>query len=200
MEEEPETEGGQPVILRRRWWPVSPATEEKIKAAWGPKGSTRCQICHDDRLSHCSLRLHVNARFLLAYCPCGHHDVHPYPVTVHKIKGCYPGENHIVDADMYPELLATIRVIVKKALVLAVLTSGFQTVLKYARHQSPMVSDKPKAISTIEEPAPAEIEEEVEPIPQNRYPTPKKIELPGHSRRAASATAGRLHSISTRPT
>jgi len=174
MEEEPETEGGLPATLRRRWWWVSPATEKKIEAAWGPKRSTRCQICHEDRPSHRSLRLHVNAHFLLAFCPCGHHDVHPYLGTVPKIKGCYPGENHIVDVDMYPEFLATIRPLVKKALVLAVRTSGFQTVLKYARQQSHMVSDKPETISTIEEPAPAEIEEEVEPTPRIVTPPPER--------------------------
>jgi len=72
----------------------------------------------------------VSAHFLLAFCPCGHYDVYLYPATVHEIKSCYPGENHIVDAD---EFLAIIRLLVKKALVLAVLTSGFQTESKYAR-------------------------------------------------------------------
>jgi len=99
---------------------------------------------------------------------------------------------------MYPKFLAVIRLLVKKALVLAVLTSGIQTVLEYARQQPPMVSDKPEAISITEEPAQTEIEGEVE-SPQDCYPTPT-TEPFGHSRGAASATTGRLHSISTRPT
>ncbi|KAF6028766.1 hypothetical protein EB796_001303 [Bugula neritina] len=62
---------------------------------------------------------------------------------------------------------------VKETLVLAVLTSGFQTVLKYARQKSSMVSDKPEAISTMEEPAPTEIEEGVEPAPRIATPPPE---------------------------
>jgi len=174
MEEKAEVEGGLPVILRRYWRWVSPATEKKIEAAWGLKGNTRCQICHKNCPSHRSLRLHVNSHFLLAFCPCRHHDVYPYPIIIHKANGCYPGENHVVDADMYPEFLAIIRPLVKKALVLAVLTSGFQTVLKYARQQYSMVSDKPEAISITEEPAQAEIEEEVKSSPGSLPPPPEK--------------------------
>jgi len=91
---------------------------------------------------------------------------------MHKIQGCYPGENYTADVDMYPEFLATIRPLVKKALTLAALTSGFQTVMKYARQQSPMVSDQPGPIPTLEEPA--ELEEEVAPTPRIATPLPDR--------------------------
>jgi len=65
---------------------------------------------------------------------------------------------------MYPEFLTLIRPLVKKALVLAVLTSGFQHVLKYARQQFSMVADKTKIIPTPDEPTSAEVEEELESL------------------------------------
>jgi len=55
---------------------------------------------------------------------------------------CFPGENHFGDEDTFSEYLAIIRPSVKKDLTLAALTSGFQTILKYARQQSPMVSNE----------------------------------------------------------
>jgi len=88
--------------------------------------------------------MHVSAHYLLVFCPCGQHDVYPYPVSAHMASGCHPGVHHTVDADTYPEFLAIIRPLVRKALLLAVLTQGFQTVLGYARQNSPLVSDKPR--------------------------------------------------------
>jgi len=149
-------ERGLPAILRRRHRWVSPATEKRIETAWGPKGRRQvCQVCQEERPSHRSLRLHVNAHFLLNFCPCGYHDVYPYPVTVHKMN-CFAGENHVVDEDTFPEYLAIIRPSVKKALTLAALTSGFQTILKYARQQSTMVSNEPDPTPVPEQPEGAE--------------------------------------------
>lgn len=88
---EENTNGGLPGPLRRRWRWVSPETERKIEAAWGPKGSTQCQRCSKDSLSHRSLRLHVDANFQFTFCPCEHHDVYPYPVIRHRAAGCFPG-------------------------------------------------------------------------------------------------------------
>jgi len=87
-------------------------------------------------------RLHVDAHFLLHFCPCGFHDVYPYPVIVHKMD-CFAGEGHVVDEDCFPQYLDTIRPVIKKALTLAALTSGFQTLLTAACQQSPMVKTPP---------------------------------------------------------
>jgi len=48
-------------------------------------------------------------------------------------------------------------------MLLAVLTSGFQHVLKHARQQSPMVSDRPQIVYTPEELAYPDAEEETAP-------------------------------------
>jgi len=160
--------------LRHRWRWVSPAMERKIEAARGPQGSTWNLVCHKDCRFLRSLRLHVNAHFLLVFCPCGYHGVYPYPVTTHMASGCHSGVHHTVDANTYPEFLAVICPLVKKALVLAVLTQGFQTVLKYARQHSPMVSDKPEAVSVPDEPIHNEIEEEAESPPRALTPQPER--------------------------
>lgn len=126
MKEESETEKGLPVIPHRRLRWVSPALERKIEKAWGPKERHQiCQVCQEECPSHRSLQLHVNAHFLLHFCPCGFHDVYPYPVIVHKMN-CFTGEGHVVDEDTFPEYLNTIRPLIKKALTLAALTSGFK--------------------------------------------------------------------------
>jgi len=52
---------------------------------------------------------------------------------------CFAGEGHVVDEDTFPQYLNTIRPVIKKALTLAALTSGFQTILTFARRQSPIV-------------------------------------------------------------
>jgi len=96
MEEEPEMERGLPVVLRRQHRWVSPAMEKKIEETWGPRG--RQQISQEERPSHRSLRLHVNAHFLLHFCPCGFYDVYPYPVIVYKMN-LFAGEGHVVDED-----------------------------------------------------------------------------------------------------
>jgi len=142
MEEEPETKRGLPVILRRRHRWVSRAMERRIEEAWGPK-RPRQKECP----SHRSLRLHVNAHFLLHFCPCGFHDVYPYPVILHEMN-CFAGEGHVVDEDSFPQYLDTIRPLIKKVLTLATLTSGFQTLLTVARKQSPMVKTPSATAST----------------------------------------------------
>jgi len=113
----------------------------------------------------------VNAHFLQNFCLCGFHDVYPYPVIVHRLN-CFDGENHVVDEDTFPEYLATIRPLIKKALTLAALTSGFRTILKYARQQSPMVSSEPDLTPVPEEPEGAE--GEVMPVPRITTPPPEK--------------------------
>jgi len=186
-EEEPEMERELPAILHRRHRWVSPATEKRIETAWGPKGRRQvCQVCQEEHLSHRSLKLHVNTHFLLNFCPCGYHNVYPYPITVHKMN-CFAGENHVVDEDAFSEYLAIIRPSVKKAL-----TSGFQIILK----QFPMVSSKPD---------PTPVSEPLERAEGAIVPSPARISTPGeahqtsHSRRTFPATTGRLHTISARP-
>jgi len=136
-------ENGIPVVLRRRHRWVSPTTERRIEEAWGPSGPHRtCQVCFEECPSHRSLRLHVDAHFLLHFCPCGFHDVYPYPVTVHKLS-CFAGENHTVDEDSFPLYLDAIKPVIRKAITLAALTSGFHVLLLSARHKSPMVQGPP---------------------------------------------------------
>jgi len=143
MDDEPAMDRGLPVVLRRRHRWVSRMTDRKIEEAWWPKESRQtCQVCQEERPSHRELRLHVEAHFLLHFCPCRFHDVYPYPVIVHKMD-CFAGEGHVVDTDCFPQYLDTIRPVIKKALTLAALTSGFQTLLTAARQQSPMVTTPP---------------------------------------------------------
>jgi len=52
---------------------------------------------------------------------------------------CFAVEGYVVDEDSFPQYLDTIRPLIKKALTLAALTPGFQTLLTVARKQSPMV-------------------------------------------------------------
>jgi len=137
MEEELEMDRGLPVVLRRRHKWVSRATERKIKEAWGPSGPRQtCQVCQKECPSHCSLRLHVDAHFLLHFYPCGFHDIYPYPVIVHKMD-CFAGEDHVMGEDCFPQYLDAIRPVIKKALTLAALTWGFQTLLMAAHKLSP---------------------------------------------------------------
>jgi len=125
MDDKPEMDRGLPVVLRQRHRWVSWMTERKIEDAWGPKGSCQtCQVCQEKRPSHHALRLHVDAHFLLHFCPCEFHDVYPYPIIVHKMD-CFAGEGYLVDEDCFPQYLDTIRLVIKKAMTLAALTSGF---------------------------------------------------------------------------
>jgi len=102
MDDKPETDYGLPVVLRQRHRWVSRATEQRVEEAWGPRGPRQiCQVCQEERPSHRALRLHVDAHFLLHFCPCGFHDVFPYPVIVHKMD-CFAGEGHVVDEDYFP--------------------------------------------------------------------------------------------------
>jgi len=56
---------------------------------------------------------------------------------------CFAGEGHVVDEDCFPQYLDAIRPVIKKALTLAALTSGFQTLLTATCKQSPMVKTPP---------------------------------------------------------
>jgi len=143
MDDGPEMDRGLPAVLRQRDRWVSPMTEKKIEEAWGPRGSRHiCQVCQKKCFSHRALRLHVDAHFLLYFCPYGFHDVFPYPVTLHKMD-CFAGENHIVNEDCFPEFLNTIRPVIKKAIILVALDVGFQQLLFTARQQSPLIRSPP---------------------------------------------------------
>jgi len=133
MDDEPEMDRRLPAILRQRDRWVSPATERRIEEVWGPRGPRQiCQVCQIRCPSHRALRLHVDAHFLLHFCPCGFHDVFPYPVTLHKMD-CFAGENHVVDKDCFPQYVDAIRPVIKKAITLAALDVGFMSLLFAAR-------------------------------------------------------------------
>jgi len=137
-------------------------TEKKIEQAWGPRGSHH--ICQEKCFSHRALRLHVDAHFLLYFCPCGFHDVFPHPVTLHKMN-CFVGVNYIVDEDCFPAFVKTIRPALKKVITLAALDVGFQQLLLTARQQSPLIRRLPTV--TTDNTAPPETEKN-EPPPQPR--------------------------------
>jgi len=65
---------------------------------------------------------------------------------------CFAGESHVVDEDTFPEYLTIIRPLIKKALTLAAFTSVFQTILTFARQQSPMVSTTPTSVPVSGDP------------------------------------------------
>jgi len=54
---------------------------------------------------------------------------------------CFAGEGHVVDADCYPQYVEAIKPVIKRALTLAALSTGFHTLLTAARQKSPMVKD-----------------------------------------------------------
>jgi len=177
MDDGPEMDRGLPAVLcqRHRW--VSPATEKKIEEAWGPRGPRQiCQVRRRGCPSHHALRLHVDAHFLLHFCPCGFHDVFPYPVIVHKMD-CFAGEGHVVDQDCFPQYVDTIRPVIKKAITLAALDAGFQMLLITARQRSPMIGNLPAAtVTTDDEPA----DDKAPPRPEKEKTPPP----PGPSRLA----------------
>jgi len=150
---EPEMNRGLPVVPRQwhKW--VSRATEQRIEEAWGPKESRQiCQVCQEERRSHSALWLHVDAHFLLHFCSCGFHDVFPYPVIVHKMD-YFAGEGYVVDEDCFSQYLDAIRPVIKKAIIIAALTSGFQTLLTTARQRSLMIKSPPAApVATDDKP------------------------------------------------
>jgi len=160
-------DNGLPVVLCRRHRWVSRQMDQQIEEAWGPRGPQQiCQVCYEELPSHRSLRLHVNAHFLLHFCPCGFHDVNPYPVVVHKMN-CFAGEGHVVDADSYPQYIEAIKPVIKRALTLTALSSGFHTLLMAARQKSPMVKD---TATTLARPSntPSDVRDHVE----EESPTP----------------------------
>jgi len=123
------------------------------------------------------LRMHVEAHYLVNFCPCGEHDVYPYPVCAHMMGGCFPEVHYTMDEDSYPQFSAIMRPLVKKALLLAVITDGFQTIIESARERAPLVSDKPEAMSMSEESPDCNsqtLEEEVEPPPKELTPRPER--------------------------
>jgi len=159
---------GLPAALRQqdRW--VSSTTEGKIEAAWGPKGPHHiCQVFQTKCLWHRALWLHVNTHFLLFFCPCGFHDVFPYPVTVHK-KNCFPGKYHVVE-DCFPDYLNTIRPVLKRAINLAALDIGFQQLLINAPQRSPLIKDPPTVVA--DDATPPETEESKCPRHPSRLAT-----------------------------
>jgi len=139
-----------------------------MRKPWGPSGPQRtCHVCYEELYSHQALRLHVNAHFLLHFCPCGFHDVYPYPVVAHMMD-CFAGEGYVVDTDNYNQYLEAIRPVIKKALTWAALSSGFYTLLTAARQKSPMVKN---AAATMPQPdsTPSEV---IDPPPEEEVLTP----------------------------
>jgi len=55
---------------------------------------------------------------------------------MHKMN-CFAREGHVVDEDCFPKYLDAIWPVIKKALTLAALTSGFQTLLTATRNRYP---------------------------------------------------------------
>jgi len=177
IDDEPETDHRLPAVLRQRHRWVSSTTEKKIEEAWGPRGPRQiCEVCHMRCPSHRALRLHVDAHFFLHFCPCGFHDVFPYPVIVHRLD-CFAGESHVVDKDCFPQYVDNIRPVVKKAITLAALDVGFQTLLITAGQRSPMIRGLPATTVTTDD-APAN--DETPPRPEKDRTTSS----PGHSRLA----------------
>ena len=155
MDDGPEVDRGMPVVLHQRHRWVSPMTEKKIEEARGPRQI--CGVCHMRCPAYRALRLQVDARFLLHFCPCGFHDVFPYPVLVHKLD-CFAGEVHTVDQDCFPAFVKTIRPVIKKATTLAALDVGFQQLLFTARQQSPLIRSSPAPTVTTDNATPPETE------------------------------------------
>jgi len=125
--------------------------EEIIEKAWGPRRPRQiCQVCREECPSHSTLRLHVDAHFLLHFCPCGFHDVFPYPVIVHKMD-CFTGEGHVVDKDRFPQYIDAIWPLIKKTITPAALDAGFQMLLITARQRSPMIRSLPAAPVTTDD-------------------------------------------------
>jgi len=169
MDDGPEMNRGLPAVLRQRDRWVSPATEKRIEEAWGPRGSCQiCQVCQMRCFSHRALRLHVDTHFLLYFCPCGFHDVFPYPVTQHKMD-CFAEENHVVDKDCFPQYMDAIQPVIKKAITLAVLDVGFQGLLLTARQQSPLIITLPTASSVTTDDEP---NDETPPKPEKKESPP----------------------------
>jgi len=167
MDDGLEMDNGLPAVLRRRHRWVSRQTERQIEEAWGSRGSQRtCHVCYEELPSHQGLRLLVNAHFLLHFCPCGFHDVYPYPVVAHKM-GCFAGEGYVVDADSYNQYLKAIKPVIKKTLTWVALSSGFYTLLTAAHQKSPMI----KNVAAIV-PRPDSTPSEVTDPPEEETPVP----------------------------
>jgi len=138
---------------------------EKDWGSLGTQGPRQiCGVCHEERPSHRALRLHVDAHFLLDFCPCGFHDVFPYPVLLHKMD-CFAGEGHVVDKDCFLQYIDAIGPVIMKAITLAVLDAGFQRLLIAARQQSPMIRSLPAAPVTTNDETPPRPEKEKTPTP-----------------------------------
>jgi len=169
MDDGPEMDSGLPAVLHQRHRWVSPATEKKIGEAWGLRGPRLiCGVCHMRCPSHRALRLQVDAQFLFHFCPCGFHDVFPYPVIIHKLD-CFAGEVHTIDQDCFPQYIDTIRPVIKKAIILAALDVGFQMLHTTARQQFPLIRSPPPA--TTDNATPPETGE------SERPPQPKPSRL-----------------------
>jgi len=64
---------------------------------------------------------------------------------------CFAGEGHVVDEDCFPQYLDATRPVIKKAITIAALTSGFQTLLTTARHKSLMIKSSPATPVTADD-------------------------------------------------
>jgi len=75
----------------------------------------------------------------------------------------------VVDADCFPQYVDAIRPVIKKAITLAALTSGFQTLLITVHQQSPMIKSLPTApVTTTEKPT----NDGTTPMPQKEKTPP----------------------------
>jgi len=109
---------------------------------------------------------------------------------------CFAGEGHVVHEDCFPQYLDAIRPVIKKALTLAALTSGFQTLLTATCNRSSMVKTQSVTSATAED-TPAD---DGVTIPTTKEETPPLWTQPtGYSGRMASAVTGRIHTINPRP-
>jgi len=195
MDDGPKMDNGLPVVLRRRHRWVSRQTERQIEEAWGPSGPQRtCHVCYEKLPSHQALRLHVNAHFLLNFCPCGFHDVYPYPVVAHMMD-CFTGEGHVVDADNYTQYFEAIKPMIKKALTWAALSSEFYTLLTAARQKSPMVKTVAAIIPRLDN-TPIEVSDP----PRRRDSSSGRTQSTGHGRGKTPTTTRGVYTIGPRLT
>jgi len=64
---------------------------------------------------------------------------------------CFAGEGHVVDEGSFLQYLDAIRPVIKKTIIIAALTSGFQTLLTTARQRSPMIKSPPATPVTTDD-------------------------------------------------
>lgn len=120
------TESELPEPLHRRWHWVSPTTDQKIRAAGGPKDNTTCPLCQETFSLTRALIRHVDTHYTQSFCPCGEYEFYPSSVLDHQHKtGCYQGAIFMVDKASFSDFFTAIWSIIYKLLVLAALSHGF---------------------------------------------------------------------------